>query len=374
MNVKLARFLAVVLGLFGVALASCQTKTVVKPGDNINIVCEEEPSLSKDYTITRDGYVVMQFIGAVAIAGFDEPTAAAKVSATLIEQRILPRATVKLKILGAKTALIGYAGAVERPGDMYPREGLRLSDVVAVAQPTAAANLERVRVITATGKELAVNYRAHSGADTVNNPELRAGDRVFFDLMSRPLDVTVTGQVAKPGVLEYKDGLTVKSAISSMGGLSAGADSKSVRVEHAGQVKEVDIDQENVVLMAGDRVFIPEMKVLTYVMVNGAVMKPSRVPFRDGLTLSQAVEASGGPFAKADLKKVSVIRMVDGKEKSVTHDLAAIYASKAGDVPLRANDKINVPMAGAKRSGGSGQVLKIAGAVILGVLFGILHF
>ncbi len=30
--------------------------------------------------------------------------------------------------------------------------------------------------------------------------------------MSRPLDVTVTGQVAKPGVLEYKDGLTVKSA------------------------------------------------------------------------------------------------------------------------------------------------------------------
>ena len=373
LNVRLARFTLMFLGLFLMALGSTQAKPVVRPGDSVNVVCEEEPSLSKDYTITRDGYIVMQFIGAVAVAGLDEPTASAKLAATLIEQRILPRAHIKLKIVGTKTALISYAGAVGKSGDIYPRPGLRLSDVVTVAQPTGAANLERVRITTADGKELGVNFKAFDGKDQTHNPELRAGDRVFFDLVSRPLDVTVTGMVVKPGTVAFNEGMTLRQAVAAAGGPNATAD-KSVRLERAGQVKEYDISKEDAGLQAGDRIFVPQQQVLTYVQVEGAVMTPRRVPFRDGITLSEAVDAAGGAFAKADLGKVQVVRKVDGKDKIITHDLAAVYASKAGDFELRANDRVNVPMPSQKRAGRTNQALKIIGGLVLGAMFGFLRF
>ncbi len=369
---KLFRYFALLFCVLAGVTAGAQTKSVVKPGDNVNVVCEEEPSLSKDYTITRDGYIVMQFIGAVNIAGLDEPTASAKLAATLIEQRILPKANVKLKILGTKTALIGYGGAVTRTGEIFPRKGVRLSDVVAVAQPTNAANMERVRIITADGKELAINYKAYDGTNEASNPELRAGDRVFFDLMTRPQDVMVTGEVSKPGIMGFKDGMTVRQAVSNAGGVRLSGDPKTVRIEHAGQVKEVDITKADAQLQPGDRVIVSPMAVLAYVNVDGAVQTPRRVPFRDGLTLGQVVEAAGGAHPKADLGKVQVIRKVDGKDKITNHDLAAVYASRAGDVPLSANDRVVVNMPSKKKRGN--DALRIVGALVFGAMFGILKF
>lgn len=371
--VRLARFTALFLALLCACVCMGQIKAVVRPGDGVHVVCEEEPSLSKDYTITRDGYIVMQFIGAVSIAGLDELTASAKLAATLIEQRILPRAHVKLTILGTKTALISYAGAVSRAGDLFPRTGIRLSDVVALAQPTAAANLERVRITTAEGKELGVNFKAFDGKNMTHNPELRPGDRVYFDLVSRPQDVTVTGMVAKPGTVGFNDGMTVRQAIAAVGGTNATADRK-VRLERAGQVKEYDLSKEDAGLQPGDRIFVPQQQVLTYVQVEGAVMTPRRVPYREGLTLSQAVDAAGGAFVKADLGKVKVIRQVDGKDKTLTHDLAAVYASKAGDLELRANDRVEVPMPSAKRASKTNQALKIVAGLVFGAMFGFLRF
>lgn len=360
------------LFVFLASLGFGQAKAVVKPGDNVNVVCEEEPSLSKDYTITRDGYIVMQFIGAVSIAGLDEATASAKLAATLIEQRILPKANVRLKILGTKTALISFGGAVAKAGELFPRPGIKLSDVVQIAQPTSAANLERVRIITADGKELTVNYKAHDGKDPATNPELRAGDRVFFDLVSRPQDVLVTGEVSRPGMQGFKEGLTVRQAISNAGGVRLSGDTRTVRVEHAGQVREIDLAKEDAPLYPGDRVIVSPMTVLNYVNVEGAVATPRRVPHREGLTLVQAVEAAGGAHPKADLGKVQVVRKVDGKDKITTYDLAAVYASRAGDIPLNPNDRVVVNMPSKK--GRSNDALRVVGALVFGAVFGILRF
>ncbi len=370
---KLYRLLTVLLCAFTGALALGQPRAVVKPGDSVNVVCEEEPSLSKDYTITRDGYIVMQYIGAVSVAGLDEPTASAKLAATLIEQRILPKANVKLKILGTKTALIGYGGAVTRTGEVFPRKGLRLSDVISIAQPTTAADMERVRINTGDGKELLVNYKSFNGTNEASNPELRAGDRVFFDLLTRPQDVMVSGLVSKPGIFGYKDGMTVRQAVSNAGGVSLSGDPKTIRIEHAGQVRAVDITKEDAALLPGDRVVVSEISVLTYVNVDGAVQTPRRVPYRDGLTLGQAVEAAGGAHPKADLGKVQIVRKVDGKDKITNYDLGAVYASRAGDIPLSANDRVVVNMPGRK-SKRTSDALRIVGAVVFGALFGILKF
>lgn len=367
------RLWVVVLALFVSGLSFAQVKQIVKSGDSVSVVCEEEPSLNKDYPITRDGYIVMQFIGAISVAGLTEDVAAAKIAATLIEQRILPRATVRLKVLGSRTALIGYGGAVQKSGEVFPRPGLRLADVVQAAQPTSAANMERVRITTGDGKEIFVNFKRFDGKDQTHNPELRAGDRVFFELVDRPQDVVITGMVKRPGSVPFKEGMTVRELVLAAGGYTAAANEKLVRLEHAGQVRELDLNTEDAPLQAGDRVFVPQATALTFVTVNGAVVTPRRVPFREGLTLAQAVEGAGGAAPRADLKNVRVVRKIDGKDRIIVHNLSEVYASKAGDMPLRANDvvEVNYPKA-VNRRGNS--ALQVVGAVVIGAIFGFLRF
>jgi protein involved in polysaccharide export with SLBB domain len=150
---------------------------------------------------------------------------------------------------------------------------------------------------------------------------------------------------------------------------------KVVRVEHAGQVREVDLETSDTPVQPGDRVFVPQKEVLTYVLVDGLVGSPSRIPFKEGMMLSEAVEAAGGAKEKADLGHVQITRQVDGKDKVMTHDLAAVYASKAGDFPLRANDRVTVPVHVAKKPGRrSNDALKIVGALVIGAIFGIFRF
>jgi protein involved in polysaccharide export with SLBB domain len=352
-------------------------KTVVKPNDNVNVVCEEEPSLSKDYVITRDGFIIMQFIGAVNIAGLREDAAAAKIAATLIEQRIVARATVKLKILGAaKGGLISYAGAVSKTGDIFPREGIRLSDVVNEAKPTSAADLAHVRIVPADGKTVIVDYTAYDGKDNANNPGLRSGDKVFFDLIARTPDISVTGQVGRPGMVPFTRGLTLKGAIQASGGLSPSADLTGVRVERDGTaMPAVDLKSSDLELKAGDHVFVPASSApVLYVTVTGMVKSPQRVVYRDGLTLDQALISVGGAQNGADMEHVRIKRTVSGKEKVLTHNAKSAEGGMAGPFALKANDivEVNAP-AKRKSSSRNGNLLKIAGIAILGLLLGILH-
>ncbi|MEQ1823087.1 MAG: SLBB domain-containing protein [Fimbriimonadaceae bacterium] len=368
------RFFVVGFLLLLCAFAVGQGKVIVKPGDSVNVVCEEEPSLSKDYVISRDGFIIMQFIGAVSVAGLREDQAAAKLSATLIEQRILQRATIRLKVLGAaKGGLITYSGAIASPGEFYPRTGLRLSDVVKEAKPTTAADLENIRIITATGQTVLVNFSLFDGKSMVHNPEVRAGDRVFFDLVVKTRDIAVLGMVARPGMVPFTRGLTVKGAIGASGGVTPLADDRIVRITRAGAALPlVNLKSGDLELLAGDEVFVPQAVSTDYVTVTGLVQSPKRVPMQAGLTLSRAVEAAGGALKGADTKKVKLTRSVQGKPKVTTHDYELMRLGRAGDVTLMAEDIIEIAepkKAGRKRN----DLLKIGGIVIIGLLFGILR-
>lgn len=356
-----------------VPLSFSQTRVVVKPNDTVNVVCEEEPSLSKDYVITRDGFIVMQFIGAVSIAGLDEKAAAAKLSATFIEQRILARATIRLKIMGsASGGLISFFGAVTRSGDLFPREGLRLSDVVREAQPTAAADMMRVRIVGVDGKTVIVDFAAFDGSKFEHNPLLKSGDRVYFDLIARTPDVSVTGMVARPGLVPFTRGLTVRGAIRAVGGFGPGADESIVRVERQGQTLPVvntrEVDRE---LMPGDRVFVPGGVAIQFITVTGLVKSPQRLPLRDNMTLLQAIEAAGGAEKGADLTKVKIRRKIDGKEKSMFHNVASAEGGMSGPFAMMANDVVEVNAPPRKSSiSRNSTLLKIAGLALLGFLIG----
>lgn len=357
--------------LCGLAALAC-AQGVVKSGDSVQVVCQEEPSLSKTYGITRDGYIVMQYIGAVSIAGLSERDAAAKLEALLIQQRILPKATITLKILGvAKGGLISFSGAVSRSGELFPRPGLRLSDVVNEAKPTAAADLEHVRIVSTDGQVLTVNFSAFDGKDLSKNPEVRAGDKVIFDLLVRSADISVTGLVRRPGIVAFRRGMTLSEAISQAGGLLPGADSKNIRIERESHaLPGASIEGPVFVMAPGDSIFVPQLQDQGSVSASGDVNNPTSFGFRPGMTVVDVIRAAGGPKKSADLANVKIHRPNGLKELVLKVDLNKVALGKAPDVPVQNGDRVEVP--GRRRS--AFDLRRVVGVAAAVLLLGVVKF
>ncbi|HUF61961.1 MAG TPA: SLBB domain-containing protein [Verrucomicrobiales bacterium] len=75
------------------------------------------------------------------------------------------------------------------------------------------------------------------------------------------------------------------------------------------------------------------------VTVGGEVRRPSQVPFREGMTMYDAVTAAGGPTDWGHMKQVKLIRGT----RETQHDMRRVAADPARNPPLNPDDKIVVP-------------------------------
>ena len=80
------------------------------------------------------------------------------------------------------------------------------------------------------------------------------------------------------------------------------------------------------------------------VVISGAVQRPGKIVFERPATILEAIMEAGGFTPEADLKKVSLIRIVKGEHYSQTFDMRPLLKG----VPTRAvyingGDVIYVP-------------------------------
>jgi polysaccharide biosynthesis/export protein len=80
------------------------------------------------------------------------------------------------------------------------------------------------------------------------------------------------------------------------------------------------------------------------VVVSGAVQKPGKIVFERPATVLEAIMEAGGFTPEADLKKVSVIRIVKGEHYSQVFDLRPVLKGKpTAAVYVNGGDVIYVP-------------------------------
>jgi polysaccharide export outer membrane protein len=317
-------------------LCLSQVPAKIKVGDVLRMTCEEEPTLNKQYTVTDQGMILVDFLGAVHVEGNTEAEAARIVSSRLVDGRILRKATVTLKIVSTSVAPVTYRGAVRQTGQIPHREGLRLSDVVEAAGARDDTDLARVEVRRRNGDISFVDF-------TKDNPELQPGDTVTFLVKTAPGLVVVLGGVARPGGVEWQKGMTVRGAIEKAGGFAALAVTTAVRLEREGQPPQtLDLsgDQQGPEVREGDRIVVGVRENRLYVTVSGAVANGGFIEFRPGMTLTQAIEAAGG--LRADAKAGAIRLTRNGQSQATQHDFAAIRAGRATDPVLNSGDKVMV--------------------------------
>jgi len=219
-----------------------------------------------------------------------------------------------------------------------------------------------IRAVCRTESELASEI-ANLYLPLQRHPQV---DVFIKEYSSRP--VAVVGAVDKPGQFQLQRSARLLELISLAGGPTDRAGLR-VFVAHADQAasceepttrsatsfESFDLNQtlkgeasSNPYVRAGDVVTIPEAQ---QVFVIGDVFRPTSIPLKEKVTLSQAVAMAGGAMPDAKKENVRILRQAPGAatRTEVVVDLNAISKRKEDDPELLANDIVEVPTSTGKR-------------------------
>lgn len=167
----------------------------------------------------------------------------------------------------------------------------------------------------------------------------------------------VLGMVKEPGAYSLSGRTSVLDLISRAGGVQD-AGGKNLVLIRGGNLPDhpekdavpelIDVHRLlrlgestlNLGVNHGDILFVPRSDG---VYVYGEVRKPGSVPYRDGLTVLQAISLSEGLTNKARERRVQVIRGDGDEGQKIQVDLRAAVDEPAQDLRLQPEDIIVVP-------------------------------
>ena len=241
-------------------------------------------------------------------------------------------------------------------------------------------------------------FRAERLGDASQDPYLRPGDIV--EVRKAPMIVSLDGEVRRPGTYQLLSGEGVKELIAVYGdGLL-----ESAKPDLSVLIRRATIDKpesESLVfdlssstpplLVDGDRLRIPSREeYLPVVYVEGAVAgaevgvkqealagnadavvtqeyRVVRLPFRQGLVLSQAIRGMRDRIdPRADLKRAFITRKGETAPVAVNLDRLLYNYDSSDDMALKADDKIVIPY-GSMYVFVTGEVTKSAWTGITGL-------
>jgi len=155
--------------------------------------------------------------------------------------------------------------------------------------------------------------------------------------------IHVLGAVEKPGTFAMKGEMSLAEALANAQGTDARMKGdKQVKISRVnGEKIVVDLEQmlrdgtANIPLQAGDVIYVTEGQ---YVVVNGMVEKPGNIPWKKGITVTEAISAAGGASASANIREIFILR----GDKRIPVYLKKISQGRLPDVVLEQGDKLFV--------------------------------
>jgi polysaccharide biosynthesis/export protein len=428
-------------------------------GDRVKLDFFNVPEFSGEYQVLPNGTINLPQVGAVVVQGRN-----LKQASQLIGKRyaaVLQRPVVTVSLLAARPINVAIAGEINRPGSytipavsaVSTAEGgaPNLTRIIQLAEGiTQAADLRNVQVKRLRTSSLG----APPASETVTvdlwqllqtgsvqqDLQLRDGDSIFIPPTTnvnlqesrqlaaanfaakntRPLKVSVVGEVARPGPYTLLEGAvaqqnqqqnqpnpnslqvpSVTRAIQIAGGITQSADIRNVQVRRltrsgAPQAIKLDIWKlltagdvlQDLPLQDGDTIEIPTATALSdrdagvlaaasfspdkiTVNIVGEVERPGAVSIPPNTPLNQALLTAGGFNKRAAKRSVTFIRLNPNgsvSKRDISVDLAQ-GLNEQNNPPLRNNDTIVIRKSAIA---GIGDALGLVTSP-LGGLFGLLN-
>jgi polysaccharide export outer membrane protein len=369
-------------------------------GDQISVQVQRFPELNFTGAISPEGVILLPLIGTVNLRGLTVEESQQRLRERF--SQFIKNPQVSAALLVQRPVVVTVTGEVARPG-FYPLQTPQLPAALAAAAgttPTAELRAVRVRRTLPSGAVAEQIVDILTPLQTgIAGPDLRLedGDAIVVpykqvmpdrksdrDLASRyslaaaavPVQITVTGEVSKPGfyTLPAGSGL-ISAALVVAGGVTGKADLRAVRVRRTtvdGSSVEEPIDLYTPLakandlfdfpLASGDVIIIPELdprtKNLDYdkaLVARSTLIKP-RIYVRvlsyasGGLTSfylengSKFLDALNNlPVNLADLRKIALIRFDEKQGRAINRSIdakAALEGNVSQNPMLEDNDVI----------------------------------
>ena len=187
-----------------------------------------------------------------------------------------------------------------------------------------------------TLEEATVSLQTLLATQFIRNPHVKLRVHDYGSQM-----IHVLGAVEKPGTFAMKGNMNLAEALAHAEGTdSTMKGDKQVKISRVtGEKIVVDLEEmlrgttESIPLKGGDVIYVTEGQ---YVVVNGKVEKPGNIPWKKGITLTEAISAAGGASSSANLREVYILR---GTER-IPVNIKKIAQGRLPDVVLEQGDKL----------------------------------
>lgn len=352
--------LVAVLTLGLMSSVSAQTGSVpdyiLGADDVIEISVRNHSDLNKTVTILADGKIGFPEVGELVAAGKTSRALASEIQTVLEKTRNKCEVVISVKEVHSKHVRI--VGAVKTSNAFDLKRGWRLMDLVAVAGGfTVKPARITGRLVKASGKLIPLNIaEAMAKPDTDANPSLEPEDLVLLEETDTLKQISVMGQVTKPGTFDLTETTSLLSLISDAGSPNESAALSKAYVLRGGAHLPLNLAPAllkgqndprvtNFKLQPGDVLFIPEIAAKYAVL--GQVTKPGYFPVseKEELTVLKVLSQAGGPTQEADLRRANILRMVDGKAVSREINIEEMIkkGKLAENVVLQADEMLVIP-------------------------------
>ncbi len=260
------------------------------------------PEFEREVLVGPDGTISVPLAGKIDAVGKTVDEITEILNDKLKETLLDPDVNVALKQYRRLEVLV--LGEIARPGDYELSFGSRLLTAISRAGgPTEKADINNLRLTRADTSFDIDLERVMADSDTANNLELKDGDVIY--LPSGFIEVTLMGEIEKPGRYEMRTGSRVLNAISTAGGPTEAAQTRELELNRGDESFTVDLEsvlrgvqiEDNRELQDGDILFLPGTRM--EVTILGEVRQQGMYELKEGVRLSDLLARSGGLLESA---------------------------------------------------------------------------
>jgi protein involved in polysaccharide export with SLBB domain len=279
---------------------------VIGPGDSLSISLWGGVAQTFTRAIDREGRISLPDVGVVQVAGLTLGKAQ-----TLIESSLKPQfrnAQVSVTVSRLRTVRVYVVGDVQRPGT-YDLSSLSspLSALYAAGGPTAVGSLRTLRHLRGTRVVAEIDLYDFLLHGVRGDDRFEGGDTLLVPPAGP--QVAVSGAVKRPAIYEIKGELGLDEVLKDAGGASVAASLAHITVERidANQKRETvtvklregsSAEEARSAIAAfavkdGDRVRVSDVAPFSQraVYLEGHVVRPGRLAYRDGMELKDVLHS-----------------------------------------------------------------------------------
>jgi protein involved in polysaccharide export with SLBB domain len=331
---------------------------VLGPGDGLTINLWGGISQSFTRVLDREGKVVLPEAGSLVLAGLSLQQAQANIAGALKQQ--YHDAQVDVTIARLRTVRIYVVGDVQRPG-AYDLSSLStpLNALYEAGGPTSVGSLRIVRHYR--GKRLIrevdlYDFLLHG--IRMDDERLQSGDTLLIPPAGP--QVAVFGMVKRPAIYELRGDSTLKDVLDDAGGVTVAAALDHITIERIApnqQRETVSVGlpsssapEAALALIAafsvndGDRVHVAPVPPYSErsIYLEGHVVRPGKLPYRDGMQLSEIIH-SYQDLLPEPAAKGEIVRLVapDFHPQTIPFDVADTLIGN-NNFPLQPFDTIRI--------------------------------